>query len=909
MVVTGLWVEHCFKIGLTVDPTSVMYQPPKDLNGIPGAKNLVVCLTGYQRQDRDDVMTMVSLMGAQFSRQLIAIKVTHLVCYKFEGDKYELARKMKKIKLVNHRWLEDCLRNWKLLPEEEYNKSGYELEMMEAEARDSEDDMPDISPRPSTIRIANHSPQITKTGPSTTYDLSKSTSTMPNVPAVLSTVHSASSLLIDPVSRNEPHVSDLISGPLERTPGSAKAGTSKMNSVSGSIQKPSPSTLVSYNRRTPQRSPSPLSISASKSSGRSQKVQTEEPTTNVSFAEVEDANGKSAERLVAEEASDGEKQELNASKSSSKSHEIGHDRQACITGSSSGLHRNLPDEDRVPFITGMVTPIAASNSNSNCSEAVRSRETSLANGLLPVPLSGNTTLEKTESRSTRLELQSSLGESKESNSPCNQDSGDHCAEKSKLAADLGNHQEGGDSLATKTDLETEKTSVLNMNQRQDDSSLPRQVKKQSATKKTVGSRLKTSVKKKGLLHLKETPVQEDTAIDSCKGNDKTNDTEKAAMSKEVDNQLPSVAPMENLERELFMEDETDKTTNKESISEEQGGDRRKKSRVQARKPSTKSTRKKASTTATDNSNSSHSIQTETHLRTVNQAAEKKAERNPKPSRKRSPSSMEADKENNPITELHRNGSQVEPMCFILSGSRVHRKEFQQVIRRLKGKCCRDSHQWSYQATHFIAPDPIRRTEKFFAASASGSWILRPEYLSACSKAGKFLPEEPYELYKNGLSEDGAMNLEAPRKWRLMRERTGHGAFYGMRIVVYGQCISPPLDTLKRVVKAGDGAILATSPPYNRFLTTGVDYAVVGPGIPAADVWVQQFLQHEIPCVAADYLVEYVCKAGYPLDKHVLYNTQKLAEKSFAKLAGMAAEVVDGSSSPEGSSRKKRRSLS
>ncbi|CAN1352991.1 BRCT domain-containing protein At4g02110 [Linum perenne] len=149
MVVTGLWVEHCFKIGLTVDPTSVMYQPPKDFNGIPGAKNLVVCLTGYQRQDRDDVMTMVSLMGAQFSRQLIAIKVTHLVCYKFEGelfvssvngtvgdelrffscslsvlrgDKYELARKMKKIKLVNHRWLEDCLRNWKLLPEEEYNK-------------------------------------------------------------------------------------------------------------------------------------------------------------------------------------------------------------------------------------------------------------------------------------------------------------------------------------------------------------------------------------------------------------------------------------------------------------------------------------------------------------------------------------------------------------------------------------------------------------------------------------------------------------------------------------------------------------------------------------------------------------------------------------------------------------------
>ncbi|PQQ15083.1 BRCT domain-containing protein [Prunus yedoensis var. nudiflora] len=67
-------------------------------------------------------------------------KVTHLICYKFEGEKYELAKKIPKIKLVNHRWLEDCLRDWALLPEDDYNKSGYEMEMMEAEARDSEDE-------------------------------------------------------------------------------------------------------------------------------------------------------------------------------------------------------------------------------------------------------------------------------------------------------------------------------------------------------------------------------------------------------------------------------------------------------------------------------------------------------------------------------------------------------------------------------------------------------------------------------------------------------------------------------------------------------------------------------------------------------------------------------------------------
>ncbi|KAJ0509045.1 putative BRCT domain-containing protein [Helianthus annuus] len=30
-------------------------------------------------------MTMVELMGAQVSKPLIATKVTHLICYKFEG--------------------------------------------------------------------------------------------------------------------------------------------------------------------------------------------------------------------------------------------------------------------------------------------------------------------------------------------------------------------------------------------------------------------------------------------------------------------------------------------------------------------------------------------------------------------------------------------------------------------------------------------------------------------------------------------------------------------------------------------------------------------------------------------------------------------------------------------------------
>ncbi|PWA54478.1 BRCT domain, Zinc finger, RING/FYVE/PHD-type [Artemisia annua] len=225
----------------------------------------------------------------------------------------------------------------------------------------------------------------------------------------------------------------------------------------------------------------------------------------------------------------------------------------------------------------------------------------------------------------------------------------------------------------------------------------------------------------------------------------------------------------------------------------------------------------------------------------------------------------------------------EPKWFILTGHSLQRREFQQLIRRLKGRVCKVSHQWSYQATHFIVPDPIKRTEKFFAAAASGRWILKTDYLTASSQAGKFLAEEPYEWHKNGLSEDGQINLEAPRKWRLLKEKTGYGAFHGMRIVIYGECIAPSLDTLKRAVKAGDGTILATSPPYTRFLNTGIDFAVVSPGMPHVDMWVQEFLSHEIPCIAADYLVEYVCKPGYPLDGHVQYDTNVWAERSYNNL--------------------------
>lgn len=70
----------------------------------------------------------------------------------------------------------------------------------------------------------------------------------------------------------------------------------------------------------------------------------------------------------------------------------------------------------------------------------------------------------------------------------------------------------------------------------------------------------------------------------------------------------------------------------------------------------------------------------------------------------------------------------EPILFLLSGNRQQRADYRSILRCLKVRVCRDSHHRSYQATHFIAPESLRRTEKFFAAAAAGRWILKSDLL-------------------------------------------------------------------------------------------------------------------------------------------------------------------------------------
>lgn len=79
---------------------------------IQGMESVVASVSGYSGLERQNLIKLMTYAGA-LSR---LNSFTHLVCWKFEGRKYELAKKFKMI-VVKHRWIEDCIEQGKMVPE------------------------------------------------------------------------------------------------------------------------------------------------------------------------------------------------------------------------------------------------------------------------------------------------------------------------------------------------------------------------------------------------------------------------------------------------------------------------------------------------------------------------------------------------------------------------------------------------------------------------------------------------------------------------------------------------------------------------------------------------------------------------------------------------------------------------
>lgn len=114
-------------------------------------------------------------------------------------------------------------------------------------------------------------------------------------------------------------------------------------------------------------------------------------------------------------------------------------------------------------------------------------------------------------------------------------------------------------------------------------------------------------------------------------------------------------------------------------------------------------------------------------------------------------------------------------------------------------------RWDPAITHLVTGS-AQKTEKYLAACAAGIWVLRPEYMDECQKAGKWLPEADWE-WQGGWTDTGeeAAIKAAPRNWRTHLS-CGHakGAFEGWTVLLAVD--QKRLPSFSRILEAGKAQI-------------------------------------------------------------------------------------------------------
>ncbi|XP_021739533.1 uncharacterized protein LOC110705921 [Chenopodium quinoa] len=93
---------------------------------VEGMDTIVVTLSGYYGTERMMLIKLISLAGANYVGRM-SPSTTHLICWKFKGKKYEYAKKFGTL-VINHQWLEDCIKEGKCIAEFPYTlHSGQEI--------------------------------------------------------------------------------------------------------------------------------------------------------------------------------------------------------------------------------------------------------------------------------------------------------------------------------------------------------------------------------------------------------------------------------------------------------------------------------------------------------------------------------------------------------------------------------------------------------------------------------------------------------------------------------------------------------------------------------------------------------------------------------------------------------------
>uniref|UniRef100_A0A7S0KMH4 BRCT domain-containing protein n=2 Tax=Ostreococcus mediterraneus TaxID=1486918 RepID=A0A7S0KMH4_9CHLO len=193
-VVSAEWIRACLSAKTLLDVDSnVLYVPPRSVAGLEAFKDCVVCVTGYNGQRRRDVETMVKVLGGTYQK-VFDRGVTHLVAFEFSGAKWERARGWTTAKIVNHRWLEECVRRWARVDEAAFGlRSGKEEDELANAVPDSEDEdgvedatRKELSVVPDSMGTTTTSTMMTARANASSADANAFTSQLETAPLTLS---------------------------------------------------------------------------------------------------------------------------------------------------------------------------------------------------------------------------------------------------------------------------------------------------------------------------------------------------------------------------------------------------------------------------------------------------------------------------------------------------------------------------------------------------------------------------------------------------------------------------------------------------------------------------------------------------------------------------------------------------